>query len=68
MGDFFKKLSQYPKFFLAIVIGVFWTLIKPLRGFTKNPVTAIAALGVIVGGLAFLSFTLSAMMGLTPLN
>lgn len=68
MGDFFKKLSQYPKFFLAIVIGVFWTLIKPLRGFAKNPVTAIAALGVIVGGLAFLSFTLSAMMGLTPLN
>ncbi|MGR3273936.1 DUF751 family protein [Acaryochloris sp. 'Moss Beach'] len=68
MGDFFKKLSSYPKLFLAIVVGVFWTFIKPLQGFTKNPVTGIAALGIIVGGFAFLSFTLSAMMGLTPLN
>ncbi|WP_299402233.1 DUF751 family protein [Acaryochloris sp. IP29b_bin.148] len=68
MGDFFKKLSSYPRFFLAIVVGVFWTLLKPLQGFAKNPVTGIAALGVIIGGFAFLSFTLSAMMGLTPVN
>jgi len=68
MGDFFNKLSRYPKFFLAIIVGIFWTFIQALRRVAKNPVTALAALGLIVGGLMFISFTLSAMLGLTTLN
>ncbi len=68
MGDFFNKLSRYPRFLITIIVGIFWSLIKPLRGFAKNPVAAIATLGILVGGLMFLSFTLSAMLGLTTLN
>jgi hypothetical protein len=68
MGDFLSRLSRYPQFFITIVLGVFWTLIKPLKGFMKNPVTAVAVIGLVVGGITFLSLTLSAMLGLTTLD
>lgn len=66
MLDFIKNFSRYPKYLIAIVLGIFWNLIKPMKGFLQNPVTALALLGLLAGGTLFLTLTLSAMLGLTP--
>ncbi|NJK40684.1 MAG: DUF751 family protein [Acaryochloridaceae cyanobacterium SU_2_1] len=68
MLDFIKNFSRYPKYLIAIVLGIFWNLIKPMKGFLQNPLTALALLGLLAGGTMFLTLTLSAMLGLTSLE
>jgi membrane protein insertase Oxa1/YidC/SpoIIIJ len=64
MQDFLNNVSRYPRYFFAIVLGVFWNALQPVVPLLKRPVTAIAVIGLFLGGFAFLSFTLRAMLGL----
>jgi uncharacterized membrane protein YvlD (DUF360 family) len=65
MQDFLNNVSRYPRFLIAIVLGVFWSLIAPLLPLFKRPITAIALVGIFVGGLTFIALTLRAMLGLS---
>lgn len=65
MQDFWNNISRYPRFLITIVLGVFWSLIEPLVPLTNRPITAIALIGIVIGGLAFISLTLRAMLGLS---
>jgi hypothetical protein len=67
MQDFFRNVSRYPRYFITILLGVFWNFLEPLLPLFKRPVTAIALAGVFLGGLAFIAFTLQAMLGLQSL-
>jgi hypothetical protein len=52
---------------VSLILGIFvflWQQIKPLF---KNPATATALFGLIIGGFCFLYFTLKAMLGLSPI-
>lgn len=64
MQDFLNNISRYPRYLISLILGVFWNAIEPLVPFLKRPVTAIALIGLALGGLSFLSFTLRAMLGL----
>ncbi len=64
--DLWKTISKYPRFFISFSLGIFFNALSPLAPLLKRPVTAIALVGVFIGGLAFLSFTLRAMLGLNP--
>jgi type II secretory pathway component PulF len=64
MQDFFRNVSRYPRYMITFVLGVFWSLLKPLLPLLKKPFTAVALVGVLVGGLGFIGFTLRAMLGL----
>jgi uncharacterized protein YqhQ len=64
MGEFLENLSRFPKFFLVIILGVFANLIAPIAPLMKRPVTAIALIGLLLGGFAFITLTLQAMLGL----
>jgi hypothetical protein len=66
MKDLWSTLSKYPAFIIGALLGVFLNAVKPLVPLLKNPVTAIALVGVFLGGLAFIGFTLRAMLGLNP--
>jgi len=66
MQNLWTTLSKYPLFIAGTVLGVLLNAVKPLIPLLKNPVTAIALIGVLVGGLAFVGFTLRAMLGLNP--
>jgi hypothetical protein len=66
MKDFLENISRYPRFLLGLVLGVFLSFFAQFSPLFKNPLTAIAAIGILVGGFAFLFFTLRAMLGLTP--
>jgi hypothetical protein len=64
MQDFFRNVSRYPRFFITMLLGPFWNLLQPVTAMLKRPVTAVALIGILVGGLSFVSFTLRAMLGL----
>lgn len=67
MQNFLNTVSKYPVFVASVILGVFLNAIKPLQPLFKRPSTAIALVGVLVGGFAFLAFTLRAMLGLQTL-
>ncbi|MEB3294795.1 MAG: DUF751 family protein [Synechococcales bacterium] len=64
MQELLKTISKYPRFLAGVMLGILLYAFSPLVPLFKNPITAIASTGVIVGGLAFLAFTLQAMLGL----
>jgi len=66
MQEFFENVARYPRYLISLILGIFiaaFDSLKPL--FSKSPITAIATAGLLVGGFAFLFFTLKAMLGLT---
>jgi len=67
MQSFWNTISKYPLFIVGTILGVFLNAVKPLMPLLKNPVTAIALVGALIGGLTFVGFTLRAMLGLNPL-
>ncbi|MFM7447714.1 MAG: DUF751 family protein [Leptolyngbyaceae cyanobacterium] len=64
MESFWATISKYPAFIIGAVLGVFFNAANPLIALLKNPITAIALIGVIGAGLACIGFTLRAMLGL----
>lgn len=66
MQEFFQNISRYPRYFITFTLGIFFFLFERLRPLLSNPVTAIALIGLFVAGFAFISFTLRAMLGLSP--
>lgn len=64
MQDFWENISRYPRYFITIILGVFLNFLAPLVPLMKRPVTAIALIGLLLGSLAFVTFTLRAMLGL----
>ena len=67
MQSFWNTIAKYPVFLAGALLSVFLGAIKPLLPLFKNPITAIALVGVFVGGFAFIAFTLRAMLGLQSL-
>jgi hypothetical protein len=67
MKDFLENLSRYPRLLIAVSIGIFFVFFDWIKPLFKNPVTAVAITGILVGGFAFLYFTLEAMLGLNSL-
>jgi hypothetical protein len=64
MQDFFRNVSRYPRFFITMLLGVFWMWIEPVKPLIKRPITAIALMGILVGGFSFVGLTVRAMLGL----
>ncbi|QSJ20250.1 DUF751 family protein [Nostoc sp. UHCC 0702] len=64
---FWDNVFRYPRYFVTVLLGVFLNTIAPLMPLLKRPVTLIALLGLFVGSLVFLTFTLRAMLGLSTI-
>ena len=64
MGEFFENVARYPRYLISLILGIFFALLERLNPLFKNPATAIALVGLLVGTFAFLFFTLRAMLGL----
>jgi uncharacterized protein YqhQ len=66
MKEFWENVFRYPRYFIAIILGIFFFLFEQIKPLLKRPVTAIALIGILTGGFFFILFTLRAMLGLTP--
>lgn len=64
MQDFFQNVSRYPRYLISFSLGIFWFFFEKLAPFLKNPVTAVAVIGLGVGTFVFLYLTLEAMLGI----
>ncbi|MBW4601897.1 hypothetical protein DSM106972_000570 [Dulcicalothrix desertica PCC 7102] len=63
---FWENISRYPRYFITTLLGVLLNLFAPMAPLLKRPVTVIALIGILVSSLVFVSLTLRAMLGLTP--
>ncbi|MEM6520575.1 MAG: DUF751 family protein [Cyanobacteria bacterium P01_C01_bin.70] len=66
MQEFFKNVSLYPRYLISFTLGIFFNAIEPLMPLLKRPTTAIALVGIVISTLVFLTFTMRAMLGLSP--
>lgn len=64
---FWDNVFRYPRYLVTIVLGLLLNTFEPLFPLLKRPVTLVAILGLFIGGLAFLTFTLRAMLGLSTI-
>jgi len=66
-GDagFWSNVLRYVSYFFSVLLGTAYVALKPLVDLFKRPTTALLALGGIVGLIAFVSFTVNAMLGVT---
>jgi len=64
MEDFFQNVSRYPRYLVSFTLGVLLTFAQPFIPLFKRPATAIATTLLLLSGLAFIAFTLRAMLGL----
>jgi len=64
MNEFFDNLLRYFRYFISVSLGIFFAFFGWLKPLLKNPITAIALVGMLVGSIAFVFFTLKAMLGL----
>ncbi len=67
MQNLWDTVSKWPVFIIGAVLGVFLNAVKPIVPLLKNPVTAIALVGLLVGSFAFIGFTLRAMLGMNAM-
>ncbi|MDM9380114.1 MULTISPECIES: DUF751 family protein [unclassified Chlorogloeopsis] len=64
---FWDNVFRYQRYFVTTLLGALLSLLAPLAPLLKRPVTLVALLGLIVGGLVFISLTLRAMLGLSTI-
>jgi hypothetical protein len=67
MQEFFENVSRYPRYLISLILGIFFALFEKIKPLFAKPLTAIALIGILVGGFTFLVFTLRAMLGLAAL-
>ena len=66
MDGFWENVLRYPRYMVSLILGIFVFLWEQIQPLFKNPLTATALLGIIIGGFCFLYFTLKAMLGISP--
>lgn len=62
---FWENVIRYPRYMISLILGIFFSLFELIKPLFKNPVTSVALVGLMIGGFAFLYFTLRAMLGLS---
>ncbi len=67
MDGFWENVLRYPRYMVSLILGIFIFAYDQVKPLFKNPVTGVALLGLLIGGFAFLYFTLRAMLGLTTI-
>jgi uncharacterized membrane protein YjjP (DUF1212 family) len=62
---FWDNVFRYPRYLITILVGLLVNTFAPLAPLLKRPVTLVAIVGLLLGGLTFITLTLRAMLGLS---
>jgi hypothetical protein len=63
---FWENVLRYPRYMVSLILGIFFFLWEQIQPLFKNPLTATAVFGLLIGSFFFLYFTLKAMLGMNP--
>ncbi len=66
MEEFLINVSRYPRYLITFTLGIFFSIFGWLKPILKNPLAATALIGMLIGIFIFITLTLRAMLGLTP--
>nr|BDA99216.1 hypothetical protein [Hemiselmis andersenii] len=64
MPDFWENVLRFPRFFISAMIGLVFTIIGPFLNLLRRPQTTIIFVFITIGGFAFITLTLQAMLSL----
>jgi hypothetical protein len=64
---FWDNVFRYPRYLVTIVLGLLVNTLEPFKPLLKRPVTLVALVGLLLGGMFFLTLTLRAMLGLSTI-
>lgn len=62
---FWDNVIRYQRYFISTLLGLLLNTFAPVIPLLRRPITSIAIVGIFVGTLVFLTFTLRAMLGLS---
>jgi len=63
--DFLANVVRYGRYFVTVMLGTGYVMVKPLLNAFKRPVSAVLAIVAIVGLTLGIKVTLEAMLGVT---
>lgn len=63
--EFWGNVVRYGRYFVTVMLGTGYVMLRPLQGLFKNPVTAVLGSAGLVGFAILLKFTLDAMLGMS---
>eukprot|EP00803_Ostreobium_quekettii_P006945 evm.model.scf_1246.3 EVM.evm.TU.scf_1246.3 scf_1246:16162-16761(+) len=63
--DFWENMARYGRFFLSVMVGSVYVMVKPLGELLKRPGTAVLLILALVLGYFFVTNTIQAMLGLS---
>jgi hypothetical protein len=50
--EFFSNVLRYGRYFVTVLLGTGYVMVKPIAGMFKNPFTAVLAIGLVVREVA----------------
>lgn len=59
-----ENVVRYAQYFLSVMLGTGYVMLKPFARLLKSPVTAVLLIGFTAGFLYFVNFTVKAMLGM----
>ncbi|KAF5838047.1 hypothetical protein DUNSADRAFT_3481 [Dunaliella salina] len=63
--DLLTNIARYGRYFITVMLGTGYVMLRPLAGAFKNPLSSILATAGLIGGAVLLKFTLELMLGVT---
>jgi hypothetical protein len=63
--EFLSNVARYGRYFVTVMLGTGYVMLKPLAAAFQRPGSALLALALVGGGFVVVKFTLDAMLGLS---
>ena len=63
--EFWGNVARYGRYFVTVMLGTGYVMVRPIAGLFKNPLTGALAVAGLAGGAYGLKVTLDAMLGLS---
>ena len=65
--EFWGNVVRYGRYFITVMLGTGYVMLRPLVGMFKNPLTGILAVALVSGAIYGTKITVDAMLGLSSI-
>jgi hypothetical protein len=62
--EFWGNVARYGRYFVTVMLGTGYVMLRPIVGMFKNPLTGLLAVALVSGAVYGTKITLDAMLGL----
>ena len=58
------NIARYARYFVTVMLGTGYVMLRPFQGLLKNPITAVLGVGGLVAFAFLIKYTVELMLGL----